>query len=262
MKRLIGALIWAPLLLGLSYFGGVYAAFLVSILIILALREFLIIGEHMGIIAWHSLNTVFTIIWLTNIFIGNREWMLPILVFWVVITFSRLALQYPQVKLEEVSYNFSAVIYSVVLFSYLYLLRQIDHGITWTFLIFFLVWATDICAYLIGRRFGQHLLAPKVSPKKTIEGALGGLIGSILVGLIFWYWMGGVSFWHIIALALIVGVGGQIGDLFESALKRSAGIKDSGALIPGHGGILDRCDSLILVLPLVYYYIVSAVLRG
>ncbi len=262
MKRLIGALIWAPLLLGLSYFGGVYAAFLVSILIILALREFLIIGEHIGIIAWHTLNTVFTFIWLANIFIGNKEWMLPILVFWVVVTFSRLALQYPKVKLEEVSFNFLAVIYSVVLFSYLYLLRQIDQGITWTFLIFLLVWATDIFAYLIGRRFGQHLLAPKVSPKKTLEGALGGLIGCILVGLIFWYWRGGVALWHIIVLSLIVGLGGQVGDLFESALKRSAGIKDSGSLIPGHGGILDRSDSLIFVLPLVYYYIVNVVLMG
>ncbi|MFZ3373901.1 MAG: phosphatidate cytidylyltransferase, partial [Desulfitobacteriaceae bacterium] len=150
----------------------------------------------------------------------------------------------------------------VVLFSYLYLLRQLEHGITWTFLIFFLVWATDIFAYLIGRRFGQHLLAPKISPKKTREGAWGGLLGSILVGLIFWYWMVGTSLWHILALSLIVGLGGQIGDLFESALKRSAGIKDSGTLIPGHGGILDRCDSLILVLPLVYYYIVNFVMRG
>jgi len=262
LKRLISALIWAPLLLGLSYFGGVYTAFLVSILIILALREFLLMGEHLGIIAWYSLTTVFTLIWLVNIFIGHKEWMLPILVFWVVITFSRLALQYPQVKLEEVGFNFLAVIYSVVLFSYLYLLRQIDHGISWSFLIFFLVWSTDTCAYLIGRRFGQHLLAPKVSPKKTLEGSLGGLLGSVIVGLISWYWMGGVALWHIIVLSLIVGVGGQIGDLFESALKRSAGIKDSGNLIPGHGGILDRSDSLIFVLPLVYYYIVNFVSMG
>ena len=80
------------------------------------------------------------------------------------------------------------------------------------------------------------------------------------MGLIFWCWMGGVSLWHILALSLIVGLGGQIGDLFESALKRGAGIKDSGTLIPGHGGILDRSDSLIFVLPLVYYYIVNSVL--
>ncbi|MHB8126482.1 MAG: phosphatidate cytidylyltransferase [Desulfitobacteriaceae bacterium] len=260
LKRVISALIWAPLLLGLNYFGGVYSVFLVSILIILALREFLLIGKHMGITVWYHLTTVFTLFWLVNIFLGNKEWMFSILVFWVVLSISRMALQYPHVKLEAVGFNFLAVFYSVVLFSYLYLLRQINQGITWTFLIFILVWATDIFAYLIGRRFGQHLLAPKVSPKKTLEGSLGGLLGSILVGLIFWYCMGGVSLGHIIVLSLIVGLGGQIGDLFESALKRSAGIKDSGSLIPGHGGILDRCDSLIFVLPLVYYYIVIFVL--
>ncbi len=262
LKRSISALVWAPLLLGLSYFGGVYTALLVSILIILALREFLLIGKHLGINPWYTLTTGFTLVWLGNIFMGNKEWMLPILIFWAIISFGRLALHYPQVKLDEVGFNLLAVFYSVVLFSYFYLLRQLDHGITWTFLTLFLVWATDIFAYLIGRRFGQHLMAPQISPKKTLEGALGGLLGSIFVGLIFWFWMEGVSLKHIVVLSLMIGLGGQIGDLVESALKRSAGIKDSGTLIPGHGGILDRSDSLIFVLPLVYYYIVNFVLMG
>ena len=259
LKRLIGALIWAPLLLGLSYLGGVYTAFLVSILAILALREFLHIGEHMKIKAWYTLTIAFSLVWLVNIFIGNKEWMLPLLVFWVIIAMSRLALQYPQIKLEEVGYNLLAVIYPVVLYSYLYLLRQNSQGINWTFLTFLLVWSTDTFAYLIGRRFGRHLLAPKVSPKKTLEGALGGLLGSVLVGLIFWHWMGGISLRQVIFLSLLVGFVGQIGDLFESAIKRSAGVKDSGSLIPGHGGILDRSDSLIFVLPLVYYYVMNFV---
>lgn len=259
MKRFISALVWAPLLLGLSYLGGVYTAVLVSILTIMALLEFLNIVKHLGIKVWYILTIGFTFLWLLNMFIGNKEWMMPILICWLIITFSRLAMQYPEVNLEEASYNLLGIIYPVVFYSYLYLLRQLPQGVVWTFFTFFLVWSTDTFAYLIGKGFGHYPLAPKVSPNKTIEGSIGGLLGCFIVGLIFWFWMGEFSFLHTIIISLIVGVVGQIGDLFESSLKRSAGIKDSGSLIPGHGGILDRSDSLIFVLPLIYYYIVNFV---
>ncbi|HWQ89387.1 MAG TPA: phosphatidate cytidylyltransferase [Desulfitobacteriaceae bacterium] len=256
LKRIISALIWASLLLGLSYFGGIYTVLLVSILTILALLEYLKIIEHLGIKVWHVTVITFALFWLFNIFYGSKEWIMPILILWLIIVFGRLALRYPQVSLEEASYNLLAIIYPVGFFSYLFLLRQLPQGLTWTFLTFFLIWATDVFAYLIGKGIGKHPLAPKISPHKTIEGAIGGLCGSIVVGLVFWYWIGGVSLAHVFVLSLITGCIGQIGDLFESSLKRSAGIKDSGSLIPGHGGILDRCDSLIFILPLIYYYIV------
>jgi phosphatidate cytidylyltransferase len=259
LKRFISALVWAPLLLGLSYLGGAYTAVLVSILTILALLEFLNIIKHLGIKVWYILTIAFTFIWLLNMFIGNKEWMMPILICWIIITFGRLAMQYPEVNLEEACYNLLGMIYPVAFYSYLYLLRQLPQGVIWTFFTFFLVWSTDTFAYLIGRGFGHYPLAPKVSPNKTIEGSIGGLLGCFFVGLIFMFWMGEVPFLHIIILSLIVGIVGQIGDLFESSLKRSAGIKDSGSLIPGHGGILDRSDSLIFVLPLIYYYIVNFV---
>ncbi len=259
MKRIISALIWASLLLGLSYLGGVYTVLLVSLLTILALLEYLKIIEHLGINVWQVTIITFTLLWLLNVFYGSKELMFPILILWLIIAFGRLALGYPQVSLEEASYNLLAIIYPVGFFSYLYLLRQLPQGLTWTFLTFFLIWATDVFAYLIGKGIGKHPLAPKVSPHKTVEGAIGGLCGSILVGLVFWYWSGAVSLPDILILSLIAGLVGQIGDLFESSLKRSAGIKDSGSLIPGHGGILDRCDSLIFVLPLIYYYIVNFV---
>jgi phosphatidate cytidylyltransferase len=256
LKRFISALVWAPLLLGLSYLGGVYIAVLVSILTILALLEFLNIVKHLRIKVWYTLVIIFTVIWLLNMFIGYKEWMMPILICWLIIIFGRLAMQYPEVNLEEASYNLLGMIYPVAFFSYLYLLRQLPQGIIWTFFVFFLVWSTDTFAYLIGKGFGRNPLAPKVSPNKTVEGSVGGLLGCLIVGLIFRFWMSEVSFLHTIILSLIVGIVGQIGDLFESSLKRSAGIKDSGTLIPGHGGILDRSDSLIFVLPIIYYYIV------
>lgn len=253
VKRTISALIGAPLFLGLVYLGGKYTAFLIAVLTLLALREFLQIGEQMGIRTWFKLTTLVTIAWLISLLIGGAEWMVTVLVLWLLIGLGRLALTYPKTSLSEASFNLLAVFYSVVLLSHLYLLRQLPNGIVWTFLTIFLVWATDTGAYLIGKQFGSHLLAPQVSPKKTVEGSLGGLLFSIVVALVFWRNAGGATWITYIILAVIIGVSAQIGDLFESALKRSAGVKDSGKLIPGHGGILDRFDSLIFALPLVYY---------
>jgi|SRR5579884_895223 len=116
------------------------------------------------------------------------------------------------------------------------------------------VWATDTSAYLIGRGLGQHKLAPALSPNKTVEGALGGLLGGIAVGVAFAAWLH-LALVDGLVLGLIAGVAGQIGDLFESALKREAGIKDFGRIMPGHGGVLDRFDSLLFVVPLAYCYL-------
>lgn len=256
LKRTLSALIGAPLLLGLTYLGGTYMAFLVAVLTLLALREFLEIGEHMGMRAWHILTTTAAALWLLSIFIGGKTWMLPAVVLWLLVGLGRLALTYPKTSLAEANFNLLSVFYTVVLLSHLYLLRQLPHGLHWTILTFSLVWATDTGAYLIGRALGRHLLAPQVSPKKTIEGSVGGLVFSIGVALAFWYWSGSAPWVIYLGLAIIVGMSAQIGDLFESALKRSAGVKDSGRLIPGHGGILDRFDSFVFALPLVYYGII------
>jgi len=251
--RTISALIGGPLFLGLIYLGGEYTAFLVAVLTLLALKEFLQIGEQMGVHAWSKLTMLVGVVWLISLLFGGAEWRLGVLVLWLLIGLGRLALTYPRASLTEASFNILAIFYSVVLLSHLYLLRQLPNGLEWTFLTIFLVWSTDIGAYLIGRQFGKHLLAPHVSPKKTIEGSLGGLLLSIAVALVFWRLVGGPSWIMYIILAVIITISAQIGDLFESALKRSAGVKDSGKLIPGHGGILDRFDSLIFALPLVYY---------
>ena len=254
--RTMSALIGAPILLTLVYFGGSYTFFLVTLLTLLALREFIQIGDKIGIRTWTKLSTLFALIWLISLVNGGDKWMLPILLFWLLIGFGRFALTYPGTTLNEANFNILSVFYTVVLLSHLYLLRQLPRGIEWTFLTIFLVWSTDTGAYLIGRQFGRNLLAPKVSPKKTIEGSLGGLLFSIGMAVGFWRLVGGAPIWTYILLAIVIGTSAQIGDLFESAIKRSAGVKDSGKLIPGHGGILDRFDSLIFALPLVYYGVI------
>lgn len=260
-KRTISALIGAPILLVLTYLGGYYTAFLVALLTLLSLREFLQIGEQMGMRAWYKSATLAAIIWLINLFFGSNTWLMPVLVFWLLIGLGRVALTYPKTQLTEATFNLFSVLYTVVLLSHYYLLRQLPRGKEWTFLTILLVWATDIGAYLIGKQFGRHLLAPQVSPKKTLEGSLGGLLLSIVVAFAFSRLVGGASWLTYILLGVVVGISAQIGDLFESALKRSAGVKDSGNLIPGHGGILDRFDSLTFALPLVYYSIILFIVR-
>jgi phosphatidate cytidylyltransferase len=117
-----------------------------------------------------------------------------------------------------------------------------------------LVWVGDTAAYFVGRSIGRFRMAPTLSPKKTWEGAAANLIGSVLVAIIAQRWIIEVPVRHLIAMAALANIAGQAGDLLESSYKRSAGMKDSGTLLPGHGGMLDRIDALVLAAPVVWYY--------
>ena len=116
-----------------------------------------------------------------------------------------------------------------------------------------ITWVGDTAAYFVGRSFGKYKLAPHLSPKKTWEGTVASFIGSLIVAVVFARFMT-VPLAHLFAMAALGNVAGQVGDLLESAYKRSAGIKDSGSILPGHGGVLDRIDALILAIPVVWYY--------
>jgi phosphatidate cytidylyltransferase len=118
-----------------------------------------------------------------------------------------------------------------------------------------IIWASDTVAYFAGRTFGKHPLAPHISPQKTWEGSVAGMLGSLLVANAFRFWLP-IPLPHLLIMAALGNIAGQMGDLLESACKRSAGVKDSGALLPGHGGVLDRIDALILCIPAIWYYLV------
>jgi phosphatidate cytidylyltransferase len=144
----------------------------------------------------------------------------------------------------------------LIAFPLSYAVRLHGAGVQGPLLLLFamvIIWVGDTAAYFVGRSFGKYKLAPHLSPKKTWEGTIASFIGSLMVALVFARFMA-VPLPHLLAMAALGNVAGQVGDLLESAYKRSAGIKDSGSILPGHGGVLDRIDALILAIPVVWYY--------
>lgn len=153
------------------------------------------------------------------------------------------------------------ILYVNWLLGYAFWLRDLEAGKEWVLLLVWVTWLGETAAYMVGSTAGRHRLAPLVSPKKTVEGAVAQLVVSVLAAVIAHAW-----FFHALGLVgaagvgLVLGVSGQIGDLVESALKRSVGTKDTGSLIPGHGGVLDRIDSLLFNTPVLFYC--AAHMRG
>lgn len=159
---------------------------------------------------------------------------------------------YPKYRAEQVMAAFFGVIYVAVMLSFIYLTRSLPDGKFLVWLIFLCSWGCDTCAYCVGMLIGKHKMAPVLSPKKSIEGAVGGVVGAALLGVIY----AAATQGKMAEYALICAVGAlisMVGDLAASAIKRNQNIKDYGKLIPGHGGILDRFDSVIITAPVIYY---------
>ncbi len=193
------------------------------------------------------------------------SWPMPEVLLFVVV----LALMLPLIVRQELSQSVTdsavfllGVLYLGLTLGYMIRTRSLHQGDLMVFFLFLVTWAGDTGAYYAGTLFGRHKLAPKISPKKSVEGLVGGLLFAVLAAFAAKLWFLD-SFTATDCMMLGVGLTfvGLAGDLAESALKRSAGVKDSGGLIPGHGGVLDRLDSLLFTAPAFYYY-VTAVCRA
>ncbi len=166
---------------------------------------------------------------------------------------------FPKFKARQVMEAFFCAVYAPVMLSFLYLTRQLEGGLFIVWLILISSWGCDTCAYCVGMLIGKHKLTPKLSPKKSIEGAVGGVVGAAAIGAIYGYFVASKVTGVInvpVMFAMIGGVGAvisQVGDLAASGIKRDNDIKDYGKLIPGHGGIMDRFDSVIFTAPIIYF---------
>ncbi len=168
---------------------------------------------------------------------------------------------FPRYKTEEIAGAFFGVFYVAMMMSYIYQVRQMPDGKYLVWLIFLSSWGCDTCAYCVGMLIGRHRLAPVLSPKKSVEGAVGGVAGAAVLGLIYAAVLGdrmadvGNPMLACAAACAIAAVISQVGDLAASAIKRNHDVKDYGHLIPGHGGVLDRFDSMLFTAPAIYFAI-------
>ncbi|NJL58784.1 MAG: phosphatidate cytidylyltransferase [Desulfobacteraceae bacterium] len=146
------------------------------------------------------------------------------------------------------------MIYIALSLSFLIMIRESPDGMIWIFWILGIIFAGDVGAFYVGRQFGQHKLCPSVSPGKTVEGAIGGILANILLGAVGKFFLLELPWGQSILMAICIGIAGQVGDLFESEFKRTTGVKDSGVILPGHGGVLDRIDALLFAAPVAFLF--------
>lgn len=261
--RLLTALLGAPLLLAATWAGGWIFQGLVALLgaLIAAEAARLVLSEQPSAARLTALSAAVAILATPHSPATPLAlaWGAPILALLLVTLAPRLIGRRTPPPLWSAPALAFVVLYAGVALGHLVLLRQWPGGWMWCLYVFLVTWATDTGAYAIGLLIGRHPLAPAISPKKSIEGALGGLFLAGLVGALFGHWAPSPALHPglLALLALLLGAIVQIGDLFESALKRGAGVKDSGKLLPGHGGLLDRFDGMLWAAPACYYVVVG-----
>ncbi len=243
--------------------GNLLLAFLAVISVIGMTELYKVVdvqGKALGFVGYLAAILYYGLLWT-----GHMEYVTMLSILFLILTMAVYVFTFPTFWARQVMTVFFGFFYVAVMLSYVFQTRELSDGGVVVWLIFLSSWGCDTCAYCVGMLIGKHKMAPKLSPKKSVEGGVGGIIGAALLGVIFAFAMnqwGGVSV-SPLHYAVICAAGGaisQVGDLAASAVKRNHEIKDYGKLIPGHGGILDRFDSVIFTAPVIYY--LAALLAG
>lgn len=290
LKRIATAIVLIPIVLALILRAPVPALAVVAGLVTLTtIHEFLKLTVAYGVrpMAWPTY--LFTAVFFAALAVGGAT-ETPLLStgkFLIVLAFAAAIAPFifltRAMREGELRGGYPSAAASVFAFAYIALpmgmlvqLREQWAGAFYLLYLLLVVWAGDIFAYFVGKAIGRHLMAPRISPKKTWEGAIASVVASVAVGwLMFWYALpissallrGGLiqrrdglfgleqpALWPIILLTIVLNIAAQLGDLVESLIKRGAGVKDSGGILPGHGGMLDRIDALLFAAPVLWYY--------
>lgn len=257
--RIISAVILLPMVIFILYYGELPLILTLCTATVIGLHEF-----YKAVDMNEPLLKYLTMILTVTVYvIFFFEWYIFLnvtMVIFVVLCLAVYALKFPRISLQQLSYVAFACIYIIYLLLHIALVRGYEVNGSWyVWLIFVIAFGSDSSAYFVGVTMGRHKLVPNLSPKKTIEGAVGGVVGAGILSAVFGYIMylnGPLQELSVMALFFVVGAIGslvsQIGDLVGSAMKRQTNIKDFGKIIPGHGGILDRLDSILVTAPYVY----------
>ena len=263
-KRIIVAVIGGPAIIACVWFGGWYYWGLITLIAMLGGYEFIKFTEQKGMRPGRVPVLVFFPILFLTIYLNNQHFLLEMLAAYTVVLVLRELAQKDNNSIFNIAAALMSTVYIGVLYGFLLELRQLpsDFGLADKFganlvlLVLLATWLCDTMAYLFGKNFGRHKLAPNVSPNKTVEGAVGGVIGAVATAFLCHYFFDtSLDSAQIVIVGLLIGIFGQLSDLVESLFKRDAGVKDSSSILPGHGGVLDRFDSELLSVPLIYMYL-------
>lgn len=255
--RLLSGIVLVIVLAATVGYGGTVLFAFLGIISLIGLTElYKVVGVQKKLLGF--VGYAAALLYYGLIYNGKLEWMTMLSVLLLIAVMAVYVFAFPTYRSEQVVLTYFGFFYVAVMLSYVYLTRMLPEGGVLVCLLFLSSWGCDTCAYCVGMLIGKHKMAPKLSPKKSVEGGIGGVLGAALLGALLAF---GVNQWagmnvSPIQYALICGIGGmisQVGDLAASAIKRNHDIKDYGALIPGHGGILDRFDSVIFTAPVIYY---------
>ena len=257
MKRFFSGIIFVPIFVALVYWGPPWVFFLfASVSILIGTWEYFYLISKIGVegYPWQGLVLSFL---LTLCFYLDAQYFKEWMFFALISGFFAWAWRDGDLRMamDQIGYTLFGVLWVAGTLSYLILIRNLENGEFLLFFVFLTVWSGDTAAYYGGRTYGNKLLAPIISPKKTVEGAFFGLAGSLTAGGLAQFWfLPNIFITHCLIMGLFCGIIGQLGDLAESVLKRHAKTKDSGDLIPGHGGVLDRVDGIMFAGPAFYFY--------
>ncbi len=251
-SRVITAIIGAAILLILLVIGGLPFSIFIFLIAAAGYHEYIRMYEFkmLSIESIWGLLAI-TLIFIDNIFIDGTN-SFAIILAMIVGYFFILIFTKNHINFDRIAYLTLGVIYLTFSLVAILEVRLMEDGLLLVLFVLAIVWGTDIGAFFIGSTFGKNRLSPAISPKKSIEGALGGIFFAFMIALAFGFLFPEASIFVLVLIAIVISVIGQSGDLVESALKRIKNVKDSGDLLPGHGGILDRFDSLILVFFVIY----------
>ena len=258
MTHILSAAVAIPLTMGVVLYGSKpLFLFLVAVVALIGCREYFELISRVGVEGFPKLGMALSFLLLLSFYFGSDyllQWGLVAVVSVIAAWF--LIEKDVKTAIAQISFTLFGIFYVAGLSGYYLLLREIGSGRQWLLFLFIVIWSGDIAAYYVGKNWGKSPLVQAVSPNKTIEGAVGGLSGNLVAaGVVSVWFLDSTPVWVNLIGALICGIIGQFGDLAESLLKRNAGIKDSGNLIPGHGGVLDRIDSLLFAGPALYCYL-------
>lgn len=269
--RIAASVVFIPCFIIITNTGGYHFLALINAVIFIGMWEFYRMMEAKGIRPYKLIGIICGLALTWYVFFRNGMYANLFLTLALVTLMSlELTRRESRMAVYHISATILGVVYVAFLGSHLILLREfplsinLDYGMggSFVFLAFIVTWAGDTGAYIVGSFVGRHPLIPRISEKKTREGSAGGLMFSIGAALIARITFAPyLELWHALALGLLSGILGQLGDLVESLMKRDVEVKDASAMIPGHGGVLDRFDSLLFTTPLIYYFIKFVVLE-